>query len=214
MCYCNKCAELLCQTVHALQMFQRSDTYWRTIFVGAPSSANIAATEIMAEYLDDDDLDAISGWDTKDRDSLKIELIGDDYEELSEAADSKAFNLDENGKELYKYEDFFKMIREDEQIGVDPANCYNNDSRNDESTTNEIQNVKSKIKRPLSKIIKKVKSTTERKDNLPCVLCNEFFSNRTLLNRHTDATHSMIQCIQCPFTATTRFVIRKKPFVT
>lgn len=194
-------------------MFQRSDTYWRNMLVGAPvsSSANDDHPDIVAEYLEDDDIAEISGLNASKMDSfemgsVKIELVDADYEKQSNFIDPN-----EKYDESNKYHDFWKMVYEEEPSYIEPK--YNpaksTASPNDKDTAKEIRTVKKKIRRAdPPKIIQQVKPRKIiRDDKLPCVLCNEIFPNRTVLNRHTETEHSCIQCIRCPFTATTRFVI-------
>lgn len=217
MCYCNKCAELLCQTVRALQMFERSDAYWRNIFLNAPdeewsdepvevdpyattidlSSGPIHQADILTK---DEDIAERYDFNTRKLESfqigsLKIELIDGDYEE----------HLIDQIEDENNYQDCLKIVSEDEHIDKEQS-----DSAIDTNTTaNEIETVKKKRKRPkVSKIVQNVKPKTVHNEKLPCVLCNEVFLNRTVLNRHTEREHSgMIQCIRCPFTTTTRFVV-------
>lgn len=223
-------------------MFQRSDKYWNAAFAHgsrlmvAPvsSSANDEYPDIVAEYLDDDDIAEISGLNTSKKDSfemasVKIELLDHDYEKHTDIID-----LDEKNAETNKYQDFWKMIYEDEPTYFEPKkpakylntdspqNCImlkntakgtNMDSPNDRNTAKEIQTVKKQIKRlDSSRIIKKVNPPKIiRDEKLRCLLCDEIFPNRTSLNRHTEPIHNVVQCIRCPFTATTRLVILQMP---
>lgn len=136
--------------------------------------------------------------DSFELESVKIELINGDGEE----------HLIDPMEYENKYQDIWKMSPK-EEVEIEPPKCTSIDSSSDTNTDKEIQIVKNKPKRTPT-IVKNVKPKTVRNDKLPCVICNEVFLNRTVLNRHTESTHNVIQCIRCPFTTTTRFVICHK----
>lgn len=162
-------------------------------------STHVDHAYMVAEYLDDDIKTDISSLDKKayfELQSVKIELA--DNEELLDCIE-----IDEK----------FEIINPEaiEDLGHNDENLANIHSPNDTNKATNTRNVKNKTSRKkVSKIIKHVKSSKNvRNDKLLCVLCNEIFSHRTSLNRHTNEAHNMFQCIRCRFTTTTRFVGRK-----
>lgn len=202
MCYCNNCSELLCQTFMALQMFQRSETYWGNT-QNAPVSPN-CDDHCDVEYLDDNIIEiptidkkdvASFNWETVkiELGSVKMELT--DYEEpyIDVVKKLEVINTDAT----------------EEDLGHNDSNLASNASTNEKTVKNEA------VREKVSMNIKQVKpSKNIGSDKLHCAVCNEIFSNKTSLNRHTDATHNMVQCIRCTFTTTTRFVIQENPYLS
>lgn len=168
---CNKCSELIIQTVDALDMFKKSDELWRKMFAD-PNSMMESKTEYLAEddqaseYLNDD----VEKADSEQRytlDCIKIETLDDTpCDNHTELDDDIAIQSDIVHDKLDISPEVTSVC---ELIIADKENA----------DKKRVTNIMPYL----------------------CSLCDELCRTRVILTRHVMKTHNLKLCLRCDFTA-------------
>lgn len=175
---CNKCSQLLSQTVAALDMFQRSDAFWRTIFKDSnpmiePKSEYLVHSEDDLEALNDDVEKAVSEPNSLFTMGLiKTEVIDNERSEFGELVDKQSDTVHEEMDIFAEVLKVCNVIKEDK---------------------GEFD--KKRITKP---------SETMNIQPFPCSQCDELCRTRLLLTRHMINVHNLRLCVRCNFTTSDR----------
>lgn len=175
--YCNKCSQLLSTSVDALDMFQRSDEFWRkTVKVAIPmiqpKNEYLECTEDdpVAEYLNDDI--EMAGNEPKSSfavEFVKTEFLNDVRSEIGEFVANQSDNVH---KEMDMFAEVLNICKEDKG-NVDKKRI----TKSSEGANHQL---------------------------FECSQCDELFRNRKLLTRHMVKLHSLKLCVRCNFTTPDR----------
>lgn len=181
---CNKCSQLLSETVAALDMFQRSDLYWREMLI-VPKAANSP----KPEYIEISEGEQVAEQSRQQESSLfgiefiKIEPVDDFLLEFDSIID----------KESNTVNDDFSLVKVIEKIDT-------------LSEVPKIQTINARRpKKTIKRAYKSSKSVIANDAPFPCSQCDELCRTRYILTLHMSKTHGLKLCVRCNFTAPDRF---------
>lgn len=180
---CNKCSQLLSQTVNALDMFQKSDAFWREMLT-VPKTENSPKNEYLG-MTEDEQVPA----ESRKQESLlfgiefiKIEPVDDFRSEFDEFVDKRSDTVKDDVSVM-------EVIENTDTLSEVPNQAINAD-RN---------------KKSIKRVNRSSKMVVANNGSYPCSQCDALCRTRYILTLHMSKIHGLKLCVRCNFTASDRF---------